>query len=68
MNYSYELTGTLNHYNIKAKKFKSYDKAVRNLDNIIAESDMEVSYVISSEDSSTYILNDYSRLTISKIC
>lgn len=68
MNYSYVVFGTINAYPIKEKHFKSYDKALRYLDKIILDSDLQIENIFDIENEiTTYVANNYSRFTLAKL-
>ena len=67
MSYSYMLSGTINAYPIKAKCFKDYDSALRYLDKIVINSELQIENVFTIENTSTFVANNYSRFTLAKI-
>lgn len=68
MNYSYMLSGTINAYPIKTKCFKSYEKALKYLDKIIVNSDVEIENIFTTDNTmTTYVANNYSRFVLAKI-
>ncbi|MBQ9448524.1 MAG: hypothetical protein IJU60_01450 [Acholeplasmatales bacterium] len=67
MKYSYELNGSYNNYPIKTKRFKTLKAAYAAMDKIILDKNLEVAYTISSENASTYVINDYSRFILERI-
>ena len=65
--YLYKLTGAFNNHSIKELRFKTLSEANTKLDNMLFRKDLEVSYVIKSENASTYVIDDYSRLTLERM-
>ena len=62
--YPFILSGMLNNHDLKARKFKTLRDAERDLDTLLINKNLEVSYVLKDENSSTYVVNDYSRFTL----
>ena len=68
MNRSYKLSGTLNAYPIKAKYFKDTNKALKYLDKILTDYNVQIEDVFTTEGvMTTYVANNYSRFTLTKI-
>ena len=68
MSYSYMISGTINAYPIKSKCFKTYDKALRYLDKLIVNSDVQIEDIFNvNECLTTYVANNYSRFNLTKI-
>lgn len=65
--YSYELKGSWNKNSIKSKKFKNFNDATNSIEKFLAHKDLEVAYIISSDNSSTYVIDNYSRLILERI-
>ena len=68
MSYSYMISGTINAYPIKAKCFKDYRKALKYLDKLVINSDVQIEDIFTIDDTlTTYVANNYSRFTLAKI-
>ena len=65
--YQFILSGIYNTHSIKAKKFKTLAEAENTLDSILLNKDLEVSYVLNSNNAKTYVVNDYSRFTLERL-
>lgn len=67
MNFLYEISGTFNANPIKTKHFKSYRNAVEYLDNLFASLNVQIEEVLSTNNKNTYVANDYSRFTLTRL-
>lgn len=68
MNSSYIISGTFNAYPIKAKYFKNETKALKYLDKLVTSLDVQIEEIFDSSDiSKTYVANNYSRFTLTRL-
>ncbi len=68
MSYNYQLSGTINTYPIKSKYFKNSKGALKYLDKLITESDVQIEEIFETEGIvTTYVANNYSRFTLTKL-
>ena len=67
MTNSYKISGTINAYPIKDKFFNDNKKALRYLDNLVTDLDLQIEKVIVNKLATTYVANDYSRFTVTKL-
>lgn len=64
----FQVTGTFNARPIKTKCFKDSTKALRYLDRVLVDCNVEVNDIINIEDTlTTYVVNNYTRFTIAKL-
>ncbi len=65
---SYKVFGTINSRPIKTKYFKNSDKALRHLDKLVTDLDVQIEEVIDIEETiTTFVANNYTRLSLAKI-
>ena len=68
MNKNYQVSGTINAYPIKTKFFKDSNKALKYLDRIVTENDLQIEEVFTTEDvMTTYVANNYSCFNLTKL-
>ncbi len=68
MNYSYIISGTCNAYPIKSKYFKNSAKALKYLDKLLVNYNLQVEDIYNIDDiTTTYVANNYTRFSITKI-
>lgn len=68
MSKNYQVSGTINAYPIKTKCFKDSAQALRYLDRIVTENDLQIEEVFTTEGvMTTYVANHYSRFNLTKI-
>ena len=68
MSYNYQLSGTINAHPIKSRYFKNSKGALKYLDKIITESDVQIEEIFETEGVvTTYVANNYSRFTLTKL-
>ena len=65
---NYQVTGTINAYPIKTKCFKDSVHALKYLDRIVTENNLQIEEVFTTEGiMTTYVANNYSRFNLTKI-
>ena len=69
MKNAYVLAGTVNSYPVKTKYFKDSNKALRYLERLLDEYNVQIENVYSSKDEvmTTYVANNYSRFMLTKL-
>ena len=69
MNRSYLLAGTINSYPVKTKYFRNSNKALKYLEKLLDEYNVQIENVYSSKDDvmTTYVANNYSRFMLTKL-
>ena len=67
MKSKYGVYGKVNARPVKSKEFKNYSSALRYLDSLINEYDVQIEEILSNEKENTYIANDYSRFILAKL-
>ncbi len=64
----FQVSGTFNARPIKTKIFKDSNKALKYLDRVLVDCNVEVNDVINVEDTlTTYVVNNYTRFTVAKL-
>ncbi|MBQ9520843.1 MAG: hypothetical protein IJR67_05120 [Acholeplasmatales bacterium] len=65
---SYMISGTINAYPIKTKSFKNYGSALRYLDKLVFDSNIQIENIINNDKNlTTYVANNYSRVILTKL-
>ena len=68
MSYNYKVSGTINAYPIKSKCFKDSRVALRYIDKLITESDVQIEEIFETDGiATTFVANNYSRFTLMKV-
>ncbi len=68
MSHNYQVSGTINAYPIKSKYFKNSKVALKYIDKLITESDVQIEEIFETEGVvTTFVANNYSRFTLTKI-
>ncbi len=67
MSSKYGVYGKVNARPVKSKEFKNYSSALRYIDSLIDEYNLQIEEILSSDKENTFIANDYSRFILAKL-
>ncbi len=63
-----QVSGLYNSHPIKTKYFKNQEKAIKYLDKVLTNLNVEIEEVFNQEDTlTTFVVNNYTRFMVTKL-